>query len=99
MSSRRARPPVRAPEAEPVSLLTARPVETASPQDILAAVHSVLRGEGLIELPGRGIDISFDGAVMAACRQCRVTWVVPQRNFRMVGWWSCPSGCRLPPRD
>jgi hypothetical protein len=60
---------------------------------VLAGVKLVVRGGNKVELPAQGIDVSFNGAVVATCRHCKVSWEVSTRNFKMLAWWSCPQGC------
>jgi len=66
--------------------------ETITP--ILAAVKTLLRGRQDVPLPDQGIDLLFDGGVIARCRDCRLSWEVKRSQFSAPGWWSCPSGCR-----
>ena len=61
---------------------------------ILAAVRTVLRGRTSVTLPEHGLDVLFDGGIVARCRSCRVCWEVKRSQFKLPGWWACPSGCR-----
>jgi hypothetical protein len=63
---------------------------------ILAGVKAVLRARGIVSLPDQGIDLLFDGGVVARCRTCRVAWEVKRTQYSAPGWWACPSGCRRP---
>lgn len=63
---------------------------------ILEAVKSLLRGQHRVAVPGQGIDLLFDCGVVARCRTCELSWHIKPTQFSSIGWWSCPSGCRLP---
>lgn len=69
-------------------------MRTESAAPILTAVKTLLRGRKDVSLPDHGIDLLFDGGVLARCRACRVSWEVKRSQFSALGWWSCPSGCR-----
>lgn len=60
---------------------------------VLAGVESAVRYGDTVELPARGIDVTFDSAVVATCRHCRVSWEVSARHFKNLAWWSCPQRC------
>lgn len=69
-------------------------MRTESIAPILAGVKTLLRGRRDVSLPDQGIDLLFDGGVVARCRACRLLWEVKRSQFASLGWWSCPSGCR-----
>ena len=63
---------------------------------ILAGVKALLRARHVVQLPDEGIDLLFDGGVVARCRTCQVSWEVKRTQYSALGWWACPSGCRRP---
>ncbi len=72
---------------------TAAPHSTAH---IVSAVRTLLRGRQRIALPDEGIDLLFDGGVVARCQVCELSWHVRRTQYASRGWWSCPSGCKRP---
>ena len=74
-------------------------MQTEPLESILSALKTVLRGRETVAVPDCGIDVMFDSGVIARCRACRVAWTVRRSQFRLPGWWACPSGCRPPERD
>ena len=70
------------------------PRVNSSPQVVVEAVRSVLRGGKMSELPAHGINVVFDGGVVAICRSCHISWEVSRRHLTNLAWWSCPRGCR-----
>jgi hypothetical protein len=61
---------------------------------IIAAARGVLKARQGVSLPEEGIDLLFDGGVVARCRVCEVSWHVSRTQYAARGWWSCPSGCK-----
>lgn len=61
--------------------------------DVVVALRELLRSRQMVTVPSRGIDLVFDAGILAACRECGVTWRVSRAHYRQSAWWSCPRGC------
>jgi hypothetical protein len=65
----------------------------ASVDAILSALKALRRNGGHVAVPECGIDLLMDAGIVARCRACEVSWTVRPSQFRVPGWWACPSGC------
>jgi hypothetical protein len=83
------------PGTRPVSIASGKTAQRL----ISSAVRAVLRGQPVEEIPAHGINVMFDGGVLAVCRTCHISWEVSRRHFTNLAWWSCPHGCSAAPRE